>query len=356
MSIGAMNWAFDLQHPDLKVASKAVLIALADNADEDHSCWPRVSTIMHKTGLTSRRSVAAALSVLTALGLVAVQYRYGDRSRYILAVGRQPPVVSAKTSVESTKTRQKQPGGVEQNMPGGRAYSAGGVGHNMLIREPPLQPPQQPPQLLLTEAVSAIDDGGFEEWWKWYPRKVGKGQARRAYRAAIKKIAPDALLEATRQYPFNPELGFVKHPATWLNAECWDDDPAAVVQANQAGDARAGGAADPFGLQAYLAKLPADHVLRTGYDPSMWEDILNAAGFGETWRGDLTPLAAWVTDRFRPDSIAEEIAIELARVRALPTPITPGSLQFFDRAVRRRAFYWVQNRLEWARPGTYTAA
>ncbi|HET9829003.1 MAG TPA: hypothetical protein VFQ11_10895 [Nocardioidaceae bacterium] len=68
----------------------------------------------------------------------------------------------------------------------------------------------------------------FNDWWDHYPRKVGKGQARKAYRTARKKASADTLVAAVEQQRLHltakgPE--FCPHPTTWLNGERWADEP-----------------------------------------------------------------------------------------------------------------------------------
>jgi hypothetical protein len=75
-------------------------------------------------------------------------------------------------------------------------------------------------------ASSADADGEFETWWAAYPRKVGKGQARKAWRTARKKTDAETLtLALKRQTPALTRSGkeFTPHPATWLNGERWAD-------------------------------------------------------------------------------------------------------------------------------------
>ena len=65
----------------------------------------------------------------------------------------------------------------------------------------------------------------FEAFWKSYPRRVAKGAARSAFVKAIKKTTLEAMLEAVTKYvAMKPEKIDYKHPATWLNGECWDDE------------------------------------------------------------------------------------------------------------------------------------
>lgn len=77
---------------------------------------------------------------------------------------------------------------------------------------------------------SAQADVEFEQWWKIYPRKVGKGQARKAYTSALRKVSADELAEAAesfagRVHRAGTEDRFIPHPATWLNGERWTDSP-----------------------------------------------------------------------------------------------------------------------------------
>ncbi len=65
----------------------------------------------------------------------------------------------------------------------------------------------------------------FETFWRAYPRRVAKGAARKAFDKAIKKTTLQAMLEAVQKYErHKPEKIDFKHPATWLNGECWDDE------------------------------------------------------------------------------------------------------------------------------------
>jgi uncharacterized protein YdaU (DUF1376 family) len=63
----------------------------------------------------------------------------------------------------------------------------------------------------------------FEEFWKQYPRRVAKGEARKAYKKAIKKVDHGIIMAGLARY--NPDPDFTCHPATWLNQERWQDEP-----------------------------------------------------------------------------------------------------------------------------------
>lgn len=71
---------------------------------------------------------------------------------------------------------------------------------------------------------------GFDEFWKQYPRKVAKGDASRAWVKALEKAPAQGIIAGAKRYAAEREGQgdkFTKHPATWLNAECWLDAPGA---------------------------------------------------------------------------------------------------------------------------------
>lgn len=75
------------------------------------------------------------------------------------------------------------------------------------------------------EVLMAVE-AAFVDFWQAYPRKVGKGAARRAYLAALRKpdVTPDRILRAVRSQRFDDREKFIPHPATWLNGERWADE------------------------------------------------------------------------------------------------------------------------------------
>ena len=67
----------------------------------------------------------------------------------------------------------------------------------------------------------------FDRFWSLYPRKVGKGQAQAAWRAAAKKVDPQLIIEGLQIHM--PDLTdkppqFIPHASTWLNGERWADE------------------------------------------------------------------------------------------------------------------------------------
>ena len=64
----------------------------------------------------------------------------------------------------------------------------------------------------------------FDDFWVVYPRKVSKGFARTAWQRACRKADPATIIDAALQYSKTAIAPYIKHPATWLNGECWADE------------------------------------------------------------------------------------------------------------------------------------
>jgi hypothetical protein len=66
----------------------------------------------------------------------------------------------------------------------------------------------------------------FNEFWKEYPRKLDKGAAFKAFRSAIKRATFEDILAGVIQYSKDPtrDPEFTKYPATWLNADSWENE------------------------------------------------------------------------------------------------------------------------------------
>lgn len=75
----------------------------------------------------------------------------------------------------------------------------------------------------------------FEQWWATYPRRVAKKFALKCFERLRSSgdLPFEVLLSATKNYArsvIGEEMKYVAHPATWLNAGRWDDDPDALLK------------------------------------------------------------------------------------------------------------------------------
>lgn len=66
----------------------------------------------------------------------------------------------------------------------------------------------------------------FLEFWNQYPQKRDKGAAVRAFRSALTRAKFEDIMAGVIRYRNDPSRNpkFTKYPATWLNADSWEND------------------------------------------------------------------------------------------------------------------------------------
>lgn len=69
----------------------------------------------------------------------------------------------------------------------------------------------------------------FDEFWAIYPKKVDKAIAFRQFRRALNRVGFETILAGVIKFANDPNLPtekrFIKNPATWLNADAWENGP-----------------------------------------------------------------------------------------------------------------------------------
>ena len=69
----------------------------------------------------------------------------------------------------------------------------------------------------------------FDEFWHLYPKKVDKTQALRQFKRALNRATFEDILAGVIKFANDPNLPeekrFIKNPATWLNADGWQEGP-----------------------------------------------------------------------------------------------------------------------------------
>jgi hypothetical protein len=101
---------------------------------------------------------------------------------------------------------------------------------------PPFPTPSSPlPDSANRPSSAPVGGGnGFDEFWRVYPRRVGKAAARKAWLKATRVASPEDIIAGAERAARSWEaaqtsLQYVPHPATWLNAERWTDDDRAIA-------------------------------------------------------------------------------------------------------------------------------
>ncbi len=113
MSIELLNKAFKTKYPP---TTKILLIALADYANEDGVAFPSYKTLMDKTSIKSKDTIAKHLNILEKDGVITRERRFNDSSFYTIFRGkseiRYSPISSDTNHhdpKEKIKKRFKEP-------------------------------------------------------------------------------------------------------------------------------------------------------------------------------------------------------------------------------------------------------
>lgn len=204
MSIEVMNAVWRESKADGR--ARLVLLAIADHQGEI-GAWPSLKTLAIMVN-ASERSVQRDIEYLVEIGELEVHYQQAPtRNHYKsnLYFVNLPGVTKTATGVTNT-------GGGVTNTEGGVTT----VGVQNIIE--PLR------ETLSNTHVSEL----FDEFWKEYPRKSDKRAALRAFRSALNRTSFEVILAGVIRFandPNLPEMKYIKHPATWLNADAWENGP-----------------------------------------------------------------------------------------------------------------------------------
>lgn len=163
MSTVIMSQCWPLQ--GMTAAQKAVLISLADQANDEGVCWPSVGSIAKRTCLSSR-AVQEAIAWLHEARIVQREYRTNSSTYYTVVPERYEPQAAApKRRRRKHPTEEGANGaqGVNQAHPlnqaqeGGEPGAGGGVnqaqgrgepGAPRTVIEPSVEPSGEPPSFL----------------------------------------------------------------------------------------------------------------------------------------------------------------------------------------------------------------
>lgn len=188
--------------------ARLVLLAIADHQGEI-GAWPSISTLARMVN-ASERSVQRDIQELVELGELEVHVQAApSRGQYKsnLYWVTLPGVTDLRSGVTEI-----EPGVTET---GTRGDTVGVLNLNKPLLKP-------------NRTNDSNLENAFEEFWKVYPRKAGKEAARKAFVKAFKCDGDEVVAGAARfaNDPYLPQdKNFIPHPATWLNAGRWSDDP-----------------------------------------------------------------------------------------------------------------------------------
>lgn len=221
--------ALAMQQKGIKPATKIVLYWIADHHNsETDACFPSLATLSDECEM-SKRAVQAHIDTLSHAGLIErVERKRGNGSR-------------TSNGYRLNLTKQAW-----QNLPPPLAESA----------TPPWQ--NLPAHNLGTNNLGNITSKNmsiFDDLWKIYPKKVGKGTARKALAKALTKATIDQIQHSLALFVRSwgqQDKKFMPHLATWLNGERWDDEIQQPSLQDMTSDQQ---------MQAILGSIPTDRKM-----------------------------------------------------------------------------------------------
>jgi len=224
---------------------KAVMMYLADRASDDGSgIWTSKSHIAADTEL-GKRSVQKVIKdfeqegLLLKIGTRPCQNGYTYEYKLILDGIRKLPSTRDDRGASGAPVHQVHPSGAS-----GAPQDVHPVhpNHPLTTHEPPIaregsidlfsasgQPTPENGDGAEAKKPDSIEES-FEKFWKAYPKKAGKPNALKAWKAAIKHADPDRIISGAERYAewlssaapgeFRPH---VKYPQGWLNDHRWTE-------------------------------------------------------------------------------------------------------------------------------------
>lgn len=238
----------------------------------------------------TNRQIEAALSKLVTAGMVRV-YEY-DRQPFL-----QLENWSKHQSVRNKRSKYPDPNTIEinckqlhANVPVIQSLSESvslsesesetRATPGATAPDRPHTEPDEPP----TKKPPSAQERRFDEFWNFYPRKIGKGAAAKAYQ----KIKPDDALHKTilaaivlaknsRQWTENGGQ-YIPNPATWLNQGRWEDELDTAERSDTSGANQANHRQDQAGNAGRCKSAAGSAGDRYKPDPAEVERIARERG------------------------------------------------------------------------------
>jgi DNA-binding MarR family transcriptional regulator len=228
VSVKASTWAWQMP---LKGNEKLVLLALADHANDEGKCWPKVTSIAEKCGL-DRTTVIAQLKKLHELNIFSKETVYDNLGRkrgnvYTLTINLSGE--SLRSELLRWKSLRSENYATKSDLP----LSLGGNFPPLIIESSLITINESSIKENKKEKKEIYNKSDFEKLWEAYPRKVSKEAARKVFEKinptsdalrimleAVSNQATERIL-AKRYGEWRPEW---KHLSTWLNGKNWEDE------------------------------------------------------------------------------------------------------------------------------------
>jgi hypothetical protein len=245
-----MTWLDQVtENPAITAAAFRVAYAIARKFNREHhvasgnlQAWPTQDELATDTRL-SRRGVQKCIDALVEQGHLSVIVGKGRglRSTYEAIIHDGSPFSPEKDEPTFAFSDDKKANHRSEKANGEAKKGERPFAHKSLIQIfDKISEGESLSPSTRSRSNSAANDAPdrFEEFWRTYPRRVGKVAARKAFAKALGSglTAEELILAAARfaaQREAEPDPvrreRFTPHPATWLNAGRWADEESPTV-------------------------------------------------------------------------------------------------------------------------------
>lgn len=191
-----------------------------------------------RKGITEKQ-IGEALSVLANSGMISL-YEIDGESYFYFPTWEKHQTIRAKKSrfpaPQAPELVQADASNCRQLQADASICSRNPIQSNTIQNTNPntnteSEPPKAPQGAVRGRRKAAL----FDAFWEQYPRKVGKGDARKSWdKLELTEELTDRIFHALQKQKGweqwqRDEGRFIPHPATWLNQQRWEDEGLTVV-------------------------------------------------------------------------------------------------------------------------------
>jgi hypothetical protein len=250
------------QHSRARGTARLILLALADHADEAGVAWPSLSRLAEYANVT-KPNVCRNISCLIEMG-------------ELCRVGTVPskqgkPGTKYKILMVRVRTVKEAKWCGAGSLNGAEAHHEPSLNHHSSILKGETSFSSEVVTALKPDAVGKrnqkiMDEKNFSDFWQQYPKRVGKGAARKSYLKAVQKVSHAKIMEGLSRY--SPDPNFTCNPSTWLNQERWDDEQYIDGTANRTNRHGSGGGSSH---REGIVEASERFLARRGLSTNVWE-------------------------------------------------------------------------------------
>lgn len=211
------NWIYRVMtDPVLHANAKVLAVVIANHADgEGRDCYPSQVRLGDLIGVTPK-TVQNLLPSLVERGYIEVtpgvgrgvthEYRIKDETDFAISIPEKAKLDSPYEGEKAKPvTRKGETGRTEKAKP--------------VSVKPVIEPVKEPVEYISRD---------FDRFWDVYPKRKSKPHAQKAFAKACKVAPAERIIAGAERYAAErqgKDATYTKHPASWLNAHCWEDDP-----------------------------------------------------------------------------------------------------------------------------------